>query len=312
MDPLTESTQEDLGFGSVVSEEATQRLLNRDGSFNVRRKGLGLRQSLSMYHYLIEMSWPHFVGVVSLVYVATNAVFAGLYMWLGMEAFPGLAAEGVGTGFAAYFFFSVHTIATIGYGNVVPQGVAANLIVTAEALVGLLAFGLGAGLMFARIARPSARILFSDAAIIAPYRSITGFEFRIANGRKSQIVDLTARVVLTVKNVDGSGRAYHVLSLERAEVEFFPLSWTIVHPIDEKSPLHGMTPADLARAEAEFLILIAGFDETFSQTVHARSSYRADEVLWDRRFVDIFDHAGAGEPLAVDIGRLSETTDVSE
>ena len=301
-----EPTQ-DLGFGSVVSQESRARFLNRDGTFNVRRRGLGIFRSRSLYHFLIDVTWPRFFGLVVVWYVVTNAAFAAAYMAVGIEAFPGLEAEGTGSGFLAYFFFSVHTLATIGYGHVVPRGTAANALVTMESLVGLLAFGLAAGLMFARFARPTAHILFSDHALMAPYRDGNGFMFRIVNGRKNQIVELHARIVLTRRKNSGTGREYHLLDLERDRVAFFPLAWTVVHPVDENSPLRGVSEAELIAQDAEFLVLLSGFDETFSQTVHARSSYRADEIRWGRRFADMFDHDG--ESLAVDVDRLSDTVD---
>jgi inward rectifier potassium channel len=306
-DPNSDSQPQDLGFGSVVSDHSSHRLLNRDGSFNVRRKGLGFLESASAYHFLLEVTWPRFILLVTVAYVLANSVFAGAYMLLGEASFPGLSAEGVGTGFSAYFYFSVHTIATIGYGTVVPSGSAANALVAIEALVGLLGFGLAAGVMFARVAQPRARILFSEHAIVAPYHGITALEFRVVNGRKSQIADLNARVVLSIKTGDGGERVYHELPLERRHVHFFPLAWTVVHPIDAESPLHDLEEADLLERDAEFLILLSGFEETFSQTVHSRSSYRADEVLWNHRFAEMFERGTHGEVLAVDIGRLSET-----
>lgn len=302
----TEPTQ-DLGFGSVVSRESRARFLNRDGTFNVRRRGLGVFRSRSLYHFLLDITWPRFFGLVCVWYLVTNAAFGTAYMAVGDGAFPGLEAEGTGSGFLAYFFFSVHTLATIGYGHVVPRGTAANVLVTAESLVGLLAFGLAAGLMFARFARPTAHILFSDHALMAPYRGGTGFMFRIVNGRKNQVVELRARIVLTRRKASGTGREYHILELERDRVAFFPLAWTVVHPVDENSPLHGVSEADLVAQDAEFLVLLSGFDETFSQTVHARSSYRADEIRWGRRFADMFDHGG--DSLAVDVDRLSDTVE---
>lgn len=309
-DPQGSSTAEptqDLGFGSVVSRESRARFLNRDGTFNVRRKGLGVFRSRSLYHFLLDITWPRFFLLVCVWYVVTNAAFAVAYMAVGDQNFPGLEAEGTGSGFLAYFFFSVHTLATIGYGHVVPRGIEANLLVTAESLVGLLAFGLAAGLMFARFARPTAHVLFSDHALMAPYQSGTGFMFRIANGRKNQVVELHARIVLTRRKTSGTGREYHILDLERDRVVFFPLAWTVVHPVVEGSPLHGVTEAELIAQDAEFLVLLSGFDETFSQTVHARSSYRADEVRWGRRFADMFDHDG--DSLAVDMDRLSDTVE---
>lgn len=297
---------QDLGFGSVVSAQSKRRLLNRDGSFNVRRVGRNLTQYLSTYHFLLDISWPRFFILASVVYVVVNAVFAGLYMALGPGSFPGLAAEGVQSGFLSFFFFSVHTLATIGYGHVVPAGLAANVLVTVESFVGLLAVGLAAGLIFARFARPTTKVLFSDNAIVAPYQGGTALEFRIINGRSGQIVDMRARVVLVRRKSDGTGREYHVLRLERDSVLFFPLAWTVVHPIDEKSPLHGMSEADFLAADSEILVLLSGFDESYSQTVHARSSYRAEEVVWGVRFADMFEHDQKEEVLSVDVGRLSE------
>jgi inward rectifier potassium channel len=187
-----------------------------------------------------------------------------------------------------------------------PIGVAPNVIVSFESLVGLLGFAFAAGLLFARFSRPTARILFSKYAIIAPYRGITAFEFRIANSRKNQIIELGAKVLFArFENVDGvSVRRFYGLDLERSKVIFFPLSWTVVHPIDESSPLYGLTADDLQKSNAEFLILLTGIDETFSQSVHTRSSYRADEVVWNAKFVNVFNSPKTKGELTIDVGRL--------
>ena len=181
----------------------------------------------------------------------------------------------------------------------------ADVVVTVESLIGLLTFGLAAGIMFARFARPNARIIFSDKAVIAPYRDTTGFEFRIINSRHNQIIELGARVILARRRKDG-GRSYEELALERQKVAIFPLAWTLVHPIDESSPLRGLTVEDLERCEAEFLVLLTGFDETFAQTVHARSSYRAHEVVFGARFADMFDHEADNGVLGVDLARIHD------
>jgi len=149
-------------------------------------------------------------------------------------------------------------------------------------------------------------VLFSDKAVVAPYRGGTALEFRIVNGRSSQIVDVRARVVLVRLKADGSGREYHVLDLERESVLFFPLAWTVVHPIDEQSPLHGWSEDEFRAADSEVLVLLSGFDESYSQTVHARSSYKAEEVSWGVRFADMFEHLEGEEVLSVDIARLSD------
>ena len=183
----------------------------------------------------------------------------------------------------------------------------ANLLVTVESLAGLLSFGLVSGLMFARLSRPTARVLFSDVAVVAPYQGITAFEFRIINRRKTQISDLEARVIFSRRNHEGVGRQFHELDLERSRVAFFPLQWTIVHPIGEDSPLAGLSAEELVACDAEFLILLKGFDETFSHAVHARSSYRAEEVKFGVRFADMFDHDDARGEISVDVGKLHDT-----
>ncbi len=297
----------DLGFGPVVARESRQRLLNRDGSFNVRREGLRFWESHSAYHYLLTISWPRFLSYVGLTYVVTNAVFAVLFVACGAHALTAFEGEPVRLRFLDAFFFSVHTLATIGYGNIAPQNLAANVLVTIESLVGLLGFSVAAGIVFARFARPTARILFSNRALIAPYRGKSAFMFRIVNQRSNQIVELEAKVTLARRKPEGTSsadREFTPLKLERDRVAFFPLAWTVVHPIDDFSPLRGLTPESLRASDSEFLVLLNGFDETFSQTVHARSSYTADEVVWGAKFRSMFDVSA--DEMAVDVRKLHE------
>ncbi len=301
----------DLGFGAVVARESRQRLLNRDGSFNVQRRGLRLGTSLSLYHTLLTITWTRFMALVVLSYLLLNALFALGFILCGPGALvgtlPGVGAGGPETApFARAFFFSVETFSTIGYGNIGPAGLAANLVVTVEALVGLLWLALATGLLFARFSRPTARILFSRTAVIAPYRGIEAFEFRIANARSSQLIEVQATLMFTrFEEHEGRHlRRFYLLPLERSSVTFFPLSWTIVHPIDDTSPLNGLTRDDMRRSDAEFLVLLSGVEETFAQRVHARSSYRWDEVVWGAKFSDILHHPTGTEPLTIDVSRL--------
>lgn len=296
----------DLGFGAVVSRES-RRLLNRDGSFNVRREGLPFWGSQSLYQDLLTMSWPRFLSLVTAVYLITNIAFALAYLACGPGALAGPGNQETGR-FSQAFFFSIHTLATIGYGNVSPASLAANLLVTLESLLGLLGVALIAGIAFSRFARPTALIVFSDVALIAPYRGGTAFEFRIANGRNNQLVELEAVVVLARRDSgDDTGiREFTPLTLERARVAFFPLSWTVVHPIDETSPLHGVSEAELRESGAEFLVLLAGVDETFAQTVHSRTSYLADEVVFGARFKDMFARKPNDGSLMVDVRLISD------
>ncbi|HEY0320119.1 MAG TPA: ion channel [Pyrinomonadaceae bacterium] len=306
--PSNGDENRDLGFGSVVASESRERLLNRDGSFNVDRTGLSFWSSFSLYHSLLNISWTRFLSVLTIFYILTNALFAFAYMLCGRGSLVHFIGEASEVGFLDAFFFSVQTFSTIGYGNLSPVGLAANMIVTVEALVGLLCVALATGLVFARFARPTAKVIFSRKAVVAPYRDLTAFMFRVTNGRKSQLIELQATVLFArFEELEGRRlRRFYPLKLERNQVVFFPLSWTIVHPIDEESPLKGLTDEDLLHSEAEFLVLFKGTDETFSQAVHTRSSYKAHEVVWNARFSDIYNRSASSQLLTVDIRRLHD------
>jgi inward rectifier potassium channel len=297
----------DLGFGSRVTEQSRLRLLNRDGTFNVERTGLSFLESLELYHSLLTMPWWRFYLVTFAAYVAINVAFAALFLALGDGALGGIQETTIGGRFVDAFFFSVQTFTTVGYGHIFPNGNGANFLVVINAFVGSLSFALATGLLFARFSRPTARIGFSRNAIIAPYRGITAFEFRIANQRRSQLIDVEARVLLVLnESTNGTTkRRFHALALERDRVAFFPLTWTIVHPIDESSPLFGMSFDDLCASNAEFTVLLTATDDVFSQMVHARTSYNGDEVVFGARFTDPFVPSTDGI-LRVDLRRLND------
>ena len=302
--PATEEPK-DLGFGSVIGGADEMRLLNRDGTFNSRRRGLSMLSSLSFYHYFLTISWTRFFALTVGVYIVTNTLFALAYLACGLSSLVGVTPIAIGNAFWRAFFFSVETLATIGYGNITPNGLPAHFVMTAESLVGLLSFALGTGILFARFSRPTAAVMFSERAVVSPYRGLTAFMFRIANGRSNQLVELEAKVLFSY--IEGTSRRYYQLELERTRVVFFPLSWTIVHPIDEKSPMFGWTHADLVRKDAEFMILLAGMDETFSQMVHARSSYKAHEIQYGHRFTNIYNPIDDEGRTSIDVRKLSDT-----
>jgi inward rectifier potassium channel len=307
--PEEQARDRDLGFGAVVGRESRQRLLNRDGSFNVTRTGLGFLESFAPYHLLLTISWTGFLAIVSAIYLVLNLVFAVAYIACGADALQGAGAAMLGGRFSQAFFFSIQTFATIGYGQIAPNGMAANITVTVEALVGLMYQALATGLLFARFTRPTAALLFSQSAVVGPYNDGLGLMFRIVNRRRNEIIELEAQVLFSALEPDtrgGTVRRYARLALERNKVTFFPLSWTIVHPIDAASPLAGRTMEDLERAEAEILVLLSGIDEALEQTVHARSSYRADEIVWNARFQSMFLRSDHRSRVSVDISRVHE------
>jgi inward rectifier potassium channel len=307
--PLSDQDLHDLGFGSVVSRESHERLLNRDGSFNVERRGLPFWSSFSTYHAMLTMPWWQFFGVTGLSYLIANTLFAAAYLACGPGA---LGSETAGMEHHTYlraFFFSVQTLSTIGYGQVVPIGTAANALVTLEALVGLLGFAIVTGLLFARFSRPTAKVLFSRHAVVAPYKGGTALEFRVANARSNQLIEVSAKVLLSrFETREGlRTRYYYPLPLERPSVVFLPLTWTVVHPIDEKSMLHGQTEASLREAQTEILVLLSAFDETFSAIVQTRTSFTPAEMLWGFRFSNPFVASKEGGKIAVDMRYFDAT-----
>ena len=304
---LTEIEKRDLGFGAVVTRGSRQRLLNQDGTFNVRRTGLSVFTSLNLYHTLLAMSWRMFLLLVLVLYFLSNIFFGALYASSGAGAIVDTSAEPMANVFVRSFFFSVQTFATIGYGTIHPAGFIPNLLVTVESYYSLLANALITGLVFARFARPTAKVIFSNLAVIAPYRGITGLMVRLVNGRSNQLIEVTGTMIYA-RFVEENGklvRRFDALDLERDKVSFLPLAWTLVHPITKESPLYGITREDVERADGELIVLLNATDETFAAVVHTRSSYKPEEVHVGYKFVNLYNEVGEGEPISIDIRKLS-------
>jgi inward rectifier potassium channel len=299
----------DPGLTTQFSGEL-RRAINPDGSFNVHRKGSRLRD-VNLYLHLIDTTWPRFFLTVFVFFLAINVIFAGLYLFIGIGFLQGTEPEM--NAFVNAFFFSVHTLTTVGYGNVFPRGTWTNSVAAAEAATGLMVFAVMTGLLYGRFSRPSARILFSKNAIIAPYQDGQSLQFRISNARSNTLMNLEARVLLMKVVTDEDGhlkREFFDLELERRKVYFLPLTWTVVHPIDSTSPLNGVTVEDLGKSSAELLVLIQGFDDSFSQLVHSIYSYRYEEILWGAKFLPAFTVDPKGD-LVLDLERVHDLKMVS-
>jgi inward rectifier potassium channel len=285
------------------------RALNRDGSFNVRRRQMD-GYAGSVYLRLSTISWPRFFFIVLAAYVAINFIFAGIYVGLGPDTLHSSDRDLQLGQFGKAFFFSVQTLTTVGYGSLYPFTFVAHTIAAIEAAMGLLGFALATGLLFSRFSRPTARLAFSDQMIVAPYREMTALQFRLANRRSNVLMEVEADVMLITVEQGPDGklkRNFSELTLERDSVFFLALTWTIVHPITESSPLWGKTSEDLKRLQAEVLILLKGYDDSFSQTVHTRYSYRWDEVEWAAKFVPAFDVSAEGQ-IVLDLDKMSDTS----
>ena len=292
----------DLGFGSKLASQET-RLLNRDGSFNVERRGLPRLYAINLYQELINLSWPRFIVTVLCFYVTVNFLFSLVYLAIGVRHLVGMDLSTPMSRFWESFFFSAQTLTTVGYGRISPAGFVTSMVAAFESLAGLMGFALATGLLYARFSRPQARMLFSRNALISPYRDGTALMFRVANGRKNEMIETEIQVSLSKALPDGTRRFFE-LPLERSSINFFPLSWTIVHPIDADSPLYGMKAEDFRQA-GEFFIQMKSFDDVFSQTLYIRSSYRFEEVVYGAKFTFIFGRNQAGAT-TIDLHRLDE------
>ena len=300
------------GFDPGLTQKYTgslRRAINKDGTFNISRHG-GSWRDIHPYLHLVSIGWAPFFALLFAGYLVVNTLFALAYYSLGPGHLQGAEASTEAGRFFNAFFFSAHTLSTVGYGSISPHTVQANIIAAFESLVGVLGFAVATGLLFGRISRPSAKIGFSEGMVVAPYQEITSLQFRVVNRRANDLMEIEARVMLmTVELKDGEPqRQYRQLKLERDQVLFLALTWTIVHPIDSDSPLWGLTPADLKRLQAEVMVLIKAYDDTFSQTVLARCSYRYEEIGWNRRFVPAFSVDPGGD-MVLEIQKVGESVE---
>jgi inward rectifier potassium channel len=245
---------------------------------NVRRAVLS-----DLYHFLIDRSWRHLFALCATVYLAANLAFAGLYM-LGGDCVSGASS------FLEHFFFSVQTLSTIGYGTMAPTTTYAHALVTIQAFSGTIFLATTTGLVFAKFSRPTARVMWSKHAVIIQRGGKRLLMFRMANERANQIVEAQLRVAVARNELAPDGepmRRFHDLTLVRDRNLVFVLTWTAMHEIDERSPLHGLSLADMAAQGAQLVCSLMGTDETFSQQVHARHYYVPEDLVLDRRFADI-------------------------
>jgi inward rectifier potassium channel len=254
-----------------------------------------------LYHYLLTISWPAVLTLIVGLFGVINTLFAIAYMLVG-----GIAHAHPGS-FADAFFFSVQTMATVGYGRMAPVSLAANVLVAIEVLSGLLALAVITGLVFARISRPTARVRFSRVAVISPRDGVPSLVFRMANERASRIVEAQAHVILARQETTAEGesvRRFHDLALVRDRNPLFSLSWSVIHPITALSPLYGETRESLNAARAQIVVSLTGLDESFLQTVHARHIWDIEEIAWNARFVDILQETPDG--VVIDYSRFDE------
>ena len=305
------------GAGAGMARDARRK----SGNGRPRSVGAGLRSSpqvrrlyrrevgaLDLYHTLLTVPWGGFFAALAVSYLIFNLAFGLCYLLVGG------VANARPSSFADAFFFSIQTMATIGYGQFFPQSFAANLLVSVEVLLGMSGLALATGLIFARFSRPTARVLFSEVAVVTVHEGAPTLMFRAANQRRDQILEAQVSVSLLRDEQSAEGypmRRFHDLALVRARTPMFLLTWTVMHRIDEKSPLFGATAQSLAAENVELVVTLIGLDASLSQTVHARYSYLADEIMWNRRFADILSFGTDGSRV-VDYRRFHDLAETGQ
>lgn len=274
----------DPGLGTQYNSEI-KRMINSDGSYNIRRRG-ALRGIRDLYKYLIDLSWWMFLIYALLYYIVINCIFSVLYLMVGIDGITGINTNI--PDFLDAFFFSVQTFTSVGYGTMSPVSLEANLIGTLESFAGLMSIALITGLLYGRFSKPRAKIGFSKNILVTPHKNGEAVMFKMVNKRDSTLLSAEVKVILFLdKGGDGENKynkEFYRLELELDQINFFPLSWTIVHAITEDSPFHGLSVTDLKRRNAEVLVMVEAFDETHSQNVKEKKGYGGDQWLEGHRF----------------------------
>ncbi len=297
---------EDIGL-DYTGQQGRQRTINADGSYNMERKTGKLFGNFTLYHWLITTSWTRFWMVAFGFYGIMNIIFASIYYLIGIDSLSGMHGMDKWDHFLYCFFFSVQSFTTVGYGDIHPIGVTSNFVATIEAFLGLMTFALATGTLYGRFSKPTHRIKYSQSIIIAPYQDGTGLQFMIANQLNSPLVEMEARINISwMEEEDGKQvRKFQQGKLQVNTINMFPTNWTINHPIDEESALHGKSLEDIARSGVEIFVLLKGFEETFSQIIYSRHSYTADQFIYGAKFKKPF-YVNENGKLVMDLTKVGE------
>lgn len=301
-------SEENTGYSAKTSDSAGRFYSRTTQSANVTKRGIGILSRYSWYHTLLGMKTGRFLLLVFLGYVLINLFFAAIYYIIGIDNLGGVITGSPLKNFSEVFFFSAQTFTTVGYGRIHPTGIAANAVATFEAFIGLLSFALATGLFYGRFSRPRAFVRFSHNALIAPYKDGTALMFRMAPYKNNTLSDLKADVMLAVQMEENGNmrNKFYDLTLEFDTLNSLALSWTIVHPITEESPLFGLSENDLKNTKQEVLVFIKAFDEVFSNTVMTRYSYITNEIIWGAKFNMMFYPNADKSKTILDLSRIND------
>ncbi len=295
------------GFGPNSGVEGG-RLINTDGSTNLTKTGIPIWERTSVYHTLLRMKRSHFLIFIFIAYTSVNLFFALIYFATGVEHLIGADTSPTYFGkFLEAFFFSSQTLTTVGYGRVAPSGILTNVIASAESLAGILIFALMTGLIYGRFARPRAYLLFSPNIIIAPFKDGKALMLRTATYKNNHLTDVEAQLTLAM-HVQEQGKTvtrFYPLKMEFAKINSLALSWTMVHPIDEESPLYNFTKEDVEESKMEVIVIVKAFDDHFSNIVQQRTSYTYKQVIYGAKFLPMFERAYDGSHTILELDKIN-------
>jgi inward rectifier potassium channel len=299
--------EKNTGFGSNADATGT-RLVDKDGKSNTTRRGLSLLEHISWFHTLLKISRWKFILLLFGAFLVINVFFAAIYYVIGIDHLNGIVAGSTFERISKVYFFSIQTFTTVGYGHISPEGFTASVVSSIEAFTGLLFFALATGLLYGRFARPKAYIKFSENAVLAPYEGGVALMFRLVPFKNNLLTEAEVKLSLSLHlMVNGKRKAeFFSLKTEIAKINSLVLSWTIVHPIDEESPLWGLSYADICDQHAELLVFLSAFDETFSSTVVARTSYLYNEMVNGAKFIPMYKRSTNAATTIINVDKLND------
>jgi len=300
-------TNNDTGFGTNVSGYGG-RFINRDGTYNLQKTGVSFWDRFSLFHSMLNMPLWKFIMVIVLFFISVNLLYTVIYFLIGAEGFQGIIATTRWEQFKELYFFSTETFTTVGYGRVNPVGDAVNVVAAIEAMTGFLSFAVATGLIYGRFARPRPHIAFSDHALIAPYQDKKALMFRIASYKDNHNLtdaEIKVNLALQVEENDKPSYKFYSLELERSKVDTLMMNWTVVHPIDDNSPLLGLSEEDYRSADVEVYVQVRGFDDVYATTVIQRTSYTYDEIIFNARFSTMYHESEDGKTTILELDKLS-------